>query len=159
MKVFLYVVMILPILITGSVFAWVVKGERALVKSMDVPLPSLGTPVESEDEMVVKGHRLFNEKGCVYCHGPNAAGGVKNNNAQGGEVPGLTKVGEGYTEEELAIRIKAGVSIIGQEDVEGPHPPLAMPAWKGHITDDELEAIIAYLMSMAPESDDDDDDF
>lgn len=142
--------MALPILITGATFGWVAYGEAKLVKSMNVPLPQPGAPTASDDALVKKGQEVFNAKGCVYCHGPNGAGGVKNNNSQGSEIPSLTKVSQGYSPEELKTRILGGVKEIGKEDAAGPTPPLYMPAWKGHITDEELEAVVAFLNSLAP---------
>lgn len=141
-----------PIFLTGGVFAWVYQGEMELVKSMSVATPALGAPVENEDPFVRKGQEVFNAKGCVYCHGPNGAGGVKNANSQGGEIPSLSKVAEGFSKDELKAKILAGAKEIGKEDEKGNEPPLYMPSWKGHISDDELEAVTAFLMSLAPKS-------
>lgn len=150
MKNLLFVVIFLPLLLTGSTFCWVLSGERRLVKAMDVALPQLGEPTSSTDAKIRMGQEMFNAKGCVFCHGPNGAGGVKNNNAQGGLIPSLTKVSEGYTAEELKTKILTGVRWVAQEDAAGPVPPLNMPAWKGHITEEELDAVVAFLTSMAP---------
>lgn len=159
MKSFLYAALVLPILITSATFGWVLNGERKLVGSMSVAIPALGDPVESDDPNVLRGRELFNKKGCVYCHGPNGAGGVKNNNAQGGEIPSLTKVAEGYNASELKSKIAAGVREIGQADPAGPTPPLYMPAWKGHLGEDELDAVVAFLMSLAPKKEGGAEDF
>ena len=159
MRPFLYAAIVVPILITATTFAWVLKGERKLVASMNVALPALGDPVKSDDPNITGGQKLFNEKGCVYCHGPNGAGGVKNNNAQGGEVPALSKVAEGYTAEELKVKISEGVREIGKADPNGPTPPLYMPVWQGHLSEDELGQIAAFLMSLAPKKAGGDDDF
>ncbi len=159
MKGLLYAGLLAPILLTAGTFAWVWSGERKLVAAITVPPPATGAAPASEDPKVKPGWEVFNAKGCVYCHGANGAGGVKNNNAQGGEIPGLTKVGEGFTAPELKTKILAGVKEIGQADAAGPHPPLNMPAWKGHITDEELDAVVAFLMSMAPKDSGGDEGF
>ncbi len=150
MKKLLYVVIFLPILLTGAAFSLVLSGERKLVKSMTVPLPIIGEPTTSNDPLVKKGQEVYNSKGCVYCHGPNGSGGVKNPNAQGGEIPGLTKISSGYSPEELKTKILAGVREIGKENPAGPAPPLNMPVWKGHISDEDLAAVVAFLNSLAP---------
>lgn len=151
-KKLLYAVIVAPIFLTGAVFAWVWEGEKELVKSMSVAAPALGAPVASDDALVLKGQEVFNAKGCVYCHGPNGTGGVKNANSQGGEIPSLSKVAEGFSKDELKAKVLAGVKEIGKEDEKGAEPPLYMPSWKGHITDEELDAVVAFLMSLAPKS-------
>ena len=148
MKSVVYAILLLPIFVTGVTFAWVLKGELALVKSMDVPVPSIGPPPETDDEQIKRGYAVFNAKGCVYCHGPNGAGGVKNANAVGGEIPQLNTVTDTFSEEELEIRILNGVKVNGKDDAEGPTPPLYMPAWEGHISDEELQDLIAFLMDL-----------
>lgn len=159
MRPFLYAAIVLPVLVTSGTFVWVLRGERRLVASMNVALPALGDPVQSDDPNIVSGQKLFNEKGCVYCHGPNGAGGVKNANAQGGEIPSLSKVAEGYNAEELAAKISEGVREIGKADPAGPTPPLYMPTWKGHLSEEELGQVVAFLMSLAPKKEGGDDDF
>jgi len=149
MQALLVFLILLPLLVFGGTFAWVARSQpkEAEVK---VELPSLGTPPKTEDPRVKKGWEVFTVKGCVYCHGPNGEGGVDNNNAQGGKVPALNKVYEGYSEEELKERILQGVPESGKADLKGPVPPLYMPSWKGQLTDEELEAVAAYLMSFKP---------
>lgn len=159
MKPFLYAAIVLPLLITGTVFGWVFNGERELVGSMKVAIPAAGDPVQSDDPKVLRGQELFNAKGCLYCHGPNGVGGVKNSNAQGGEVPSLSKVAEGYTAEELKSKITTGVREVAKADPAGPMPPLYMPTWKGHLSEDELGEVVAFLMSLAPKEKGGVDDF
>ena len=158
-KKLLYAAIVAPIFLTGGVFAWVWQGETELVGSMSVPPPPLGAPVESSDPLVKKGQEIFNAKGCVYCHGPNGAGGVKNPNSQGGEIPSLSKVAEGFSKDELKAKILAGVKEIGKEDPKGRTPPLYMPTWKGHVSEEELDALAAFLMNLAPKSAGGADDF
>lgn len=31
----------------------------------------------------------------------------------------------------------------------GPHPPLDMPAWESRLTDEEIDTILAYLLSLS----------
>lgn len=154
-----YAALLSPILLTAAAFAWVWNGEKKLVETMSVSAPALGETTASADPQVKKGQEVFNLKGCVYCHGPNGSGGVKNANSQGGEIPSLSKVAEGYSAEELKNKILAGVKEVAKEDPEGPTPPLYMPSWKGHVSDEELEALASFLMSLAPKKEAGADDF
>lgn len=150
MRAFLAFLVFLPILVLAATFTWVAR-SKPLASDVQVELPSLGAPLETEDPLVRKGWEVFTEKGCVYCHGPNAQGNVANNNAAGGTIPGLTEVFSGYSEEELVERILKGQPDIAKEDPEGPTPPLSMPPWEGALSQEELDALVAYLFSFRPE--------
>ncbi len=150
MRAFLITLIFLPIVLLGSVFAWVAGSQPEPVQT-SIQLPAIGTPPKTDDAKVRKGWDVFTQKGCVYCHGPNASGGVANPNAQGGLVPALEKVYEGFSEDELKKKIRVGVQSVGKKDPAGPAPPLNMPAWKGALSSSELDAVVAYLMSFAPE--------
>ena len=39
-------------------------------------------------------------------------------------------------------------SVMTKKDPEGPAPPLDMPAWKDRLSDSDVDAIIAYLLSL-----------
>lgn len=150
MRGFLVFLIFLPLLIFGGTLAWVAQGESKLQRALNRPLPGPGPRPETEDSQVLKGWEVFNAKGCVFCHGPNGAGGVRHPNAVGGLIPGLTSVAEGYSDEELKNRILNGVRDISKENPDGPTPPLYMPAWKGRVTDEELKALAAFLKSLLP---------
>ncbi len=98
-----------------------------------------------------RGRQFFQQYQCAACHGPEGGGGIKNPNAKGGEVPALTKVAEGYTAEELKKKILAGVPVVDKEDPNAADPPLFMPPWKEVLSEDQVEALAAYLLSLAPE--------
>lgn len=159
MKKLLYIVLLTPLVLTGATFAWVLKQERKLLLSQSAALPLHGEPLATDDPLVKQGQELFNAKGCVYCHGPNGAGGVKNPNSQGGVMPSLTSVAYGFSTQELKTKILAGVREIDKLDPTGPAPPLYMPSWKGHVTDEELSALAAFLISLAPKQEAGADDF
>ena len=38
----------------------------------------------------------------------------------------------------------------GKKDPKGPKPPLNMPRWGRQLTDADIDAIIAYLLSLPP---------
>jgi cbb3-type cytochrome oxidase cytochrome c subunit len=107
-------------------------------------LPALMSPVE-------RGRAVFRKYGCAGCHGPDAKGGVPNPNAKTAQqVPGLLYVADGYTKAELKERILNGQKEITPLDPKRPPPPLYMPAWRGTISDAEVDDLIAHLISLKP---------
>ncbi len=42
----------------------------------------------------------------------------------------------------------------GKKDPDGPEPPLRMPAWAHHLSDDDIDAIIAYSLALTLEKED-----
>lgn len=108
---------------------------------------------------VLAGAELYKTKGCVMCHGEGAKGGVPNRYSQNQFIPALEKVAEGYTEDELKEKIRKGVSSVAAADPDGHVPILVMPSWKDKLTDEELDRIVAYLMSLAPKGGKEDDGF
>ncbi|RMD84679.1 MAG: cytochrome c [Candidatus Dadabacteria bacterium] len=114
-------------------------------------------PINPALSQIEIGKIVYQRYGCAMCHGPNAEGGRKNPNIQtGGVITGLTKVAEGYTKSELANLILEGIHDIEKEDPNGPIPPYRMPGWRGHISERDLTALVAYLFSLMPESSTDD---
>lgn len=109
------------------------------------------TPKRAE-EKIKSGQGIFLEYSCFVCHGQGGKGGIKNPNAVGGTAPALSRVAEGYTVEELKKKILEGVPKVGKQDPEGPDPPLFMPSWKGILSEEQVNALAAYLMSLLPES-------
>lgn len=97
------------------------------------------------------GKEAYYKFGCVGCHGKDGVAGIPNFNAQGGKVPTINKVGEGYTASELKKKIRLGVQPVDKENPSGPVPPLWMQKWGERITDEELDNLVAYLMSLMPQ--------
>lgn len=96
---------------------------------------------------VKRGEVLFSKAGCVACHGQNGRGGYPNNNVVGGLIPPLEKVVEGYTEDELKSKIRAGV-VPDPADPSEPKPLIQMPAWGKQLKDDEIEAVAKFLIAL-----------
>ncbi len=46
-----------------------------------------------------------------------------------------------------------GGSVSAKRDPQGPEPPLQMPSWKGRLIDPEIDAVIAYLLTLEPPAD------
>ncbi|MBI2069600.1 MAG: c-type cytochrome [Elusimicrobia bacterium] len=96
-----------------------------------------------------KGKSIFARYGCATCHGPDGKGGVKNPNSQGGEIPRIDRVAEGFTEEEVKKVIMDG-RIPVPEDAKAPLPPFWMNAWKSVLSEEELHNLVDYLFSLLP---------
>lgn len=116
------------------------------------PAIELAAPRLPGSTEVEQGSALYLDYGCILCHGPEGKGGVDNPNAEtGGKIPGLAYVAEGYTARELSAKLLDGVPRIGKGDPAGPLPPLRMPGYRGLMTPGEKEALVAYLLSLYPE--------
>ncbi len=131
--------------------SWVLIGmQPAPTSTAEFQPPPVGAA--PEDAGLTEGWELFASKGCVYCHGPEGKGGVKNANAMGGEVPAIQA--DLFTYEEFVEKLEIGVRHVDAEDPGKAEPPLYMPSWRGKLTEEELSALWAYLESFAPEDDD-----
>ncbi len=120
-----------------------------LPASYMVPAPP--EPVPLYASTVDRGRAVFQQYGCVGCHGIEGRGGRRNWNAiTSEEIPPLTYVREGYTKEQLIAFIQRGSQPIPKLDPHGPTPPLYMPSWRERISDDELDAVADYLLNLAP---------
>ena len=99
---------------------------------------------------VEQGAAVFQKAGCVGCHGPQGRGGIRNPNMDQQEVPPLTHVSDGYSKEELKQIIRDG-RYPARADRQGLSPPLWMPSWKGKLSEEEIDAVVEYLVSLNPE--------
>ena len=98
-----------------------------------------------------RGRAVFQKYGCAACHGFEGRGGIRNKNMDiGEEVPSLVYVADGFTQEELKDVIRNG-RYPARADSKGPAPPLWMPAWKDKISEEELDALADYLLSLHPD--------
>lgn len=105
---------------------------------------------EFAHDPVKRGAEIYRLAGCITCHNKDGKGGYPNPNAMGGVVPALTKVAEGYSQEELVRKISEGVLHPTRSDPDGPDPYLYMPEWDKKLKKDEIEAVAAYLLSLEP---------
>ncbi|MBI4060005.1 MAG: cytochrome c [Elusimicrobia bacterium] len=96
-----------------------------------------------------RGRIIFDSVGCVSCHGKDGYGGYPNNNVAGGLINSLTLVTEGYSKHELHEKIKGGAVPI-PNDSRLPAPMLQMPKWGEKLDAAEIDAVVAYLYSLAP---------
>lgn len=94
-------------------------------KAVPVPVAVLAQPnLEAED-----GMKLFNTKGCLYCHTISGHGGHRG--------PDLTELGKRLTRDETVVRIVNGGSI--------------MPAYGGSLSKEEIEHLTTFLLAEKKE--------
>ena len=101
---------------------------------------------------VEKGRAVFEKYGCAACHGIGGGGGRHNwNGGLGEEAPPLLYVNAyyGHDVESLKRLIRNGRQPVPRADAARPRPALYMPAWKDRISDDDLNALVAYLFSLS----------
>ena len=101
---------------------------------------------------VDRGRAVFERFGCAGCHGTGGTGGRHNWNAGlGQEVPPLlyVKAYYGNDVESLKNLIRTGRQPVPRADHGRPNPSLYMPAWKDRISEDDLDALVRYLFSLA----------
>jgi len=123
-----------------------IEGVAAYVESLRGEGNS--SPAEPASS-VERGRALFRGAGCFQCHGDEGKGGVSNPNAQGGLVPTLTLVAQGYSDAELRDKIRRGVRVVAKADPAGPAPRLFMPAWGRFLSDAQIDDLAVYLKSLA----------
>ena len=100
---------------------------------------------------VERGKAVFKKYGCAGCHGKTAAAAYPiPTPKRRQQVPKLIYVAEGYTKPEARQRILNGQHEIFALDKSKPAPPLYMPAWRGKITEGELNDLVEYLFSLEP---------
>lgn len=123
-----------------------------LPASYVTPAPPEPPPVSFS--LVEKGQAVFDTYGCAGCHGAGGRGGRKNwNSALGGEIPPLLYVKAYYGNEVESLKdvIRNGRQPVPRASIERPRPSLYMPGWKDRISEEDLDALVAYLFSLADE--------
>jgi mono/diheme cytochrome c family protein len=94
------------------------------------------------------GAELFARAGCVACHGPRGRGGQPNVNVRGAAIPALSAVAATYTRDELRAKIRRG-SRPDRLDASGPQP-VAMPPWGEILSEEQIDALAGYVLTLAP---------
>lgn len=105
-----------------------------------VPLLPADRPFSMESLM--RGARLYQEQ-CAQCHGPDAQGHPDWQNPQVTAAPPLNGTGNEWkrTKAELVNTILNGAVRDGAP---------VMPAWKGRLTQQEVEDIVAWFQALWP---------
>ena len=87
---------------------------------------------------------------CVFCHGAEGSGGVPNANAADGTIPALNTA-EFAEEFATADQIKTVIlnGSTPEKAASASGAPMSMPSFKGQFSDAELDALVAYIQSLA----------
>ena len=115
-------------------------------------IPPVPEPVVAFASPVERGRAVFERLGCAGCHGIGGAGGRKNwNSGLGEEIPSLAYVNAYYGNDVEGLKqlIRDGRQPVPRADPNRPRPSLYMPAWKDRLSEEELDALVAYLFSLA----------
>jgi cytochrome c553 len=115
------------------------SGQRGRAWQAEEPWDGVSDPVR-------KGKTIYDRAGCVGCHGPAGSGGHPNPGAHGDVIPALGPLMGTYTPDELKARIKQGVV---PETHGGAPAAVSMPGWEGLLDEAELDALAAYLLTLA----------
>ncbi len=93
-------------------------------------------------ESLIRGVRLY-QANCSECHGPEAQGHPDWQNPQLVAAPPLDGTGNAWkrNKQDLIAVIKNGTSRHGES---------VMPAWKGRLSDQDIEDIIAWFQAQWP---------
>jgi len=140
------------------------EGGRGADDTRSAYLPGIPPPLapaEEEDEhdhmaprtldtaLVRKGASLVDYLGCLHCHGLGGREGIDNPNAMRKHVPA-------WDDPEFIKRyaVPDGVRWVvtkgrtPERDPDADGSPIPMPPFGNQISDDELEAIVAYIWSL-----------
>jgi mono/diheme cytochrome c family protein len=114
---------------------------RAGLPSVPEAVP---TPIPVGQGTVVAGASAYVRYGCINCHGPNGLGGVPNPLSEDKSIPPLS--GQDFRSEfNTNAKIK---EVIRSGSVIGRAPIVSMPHWGGIISDQNLDALVAYLKTL-----------
>jgi cbb3-type cytochrome c oxidase subunit III len=92
----------------------------------------------------VAGAALYIRDGCINCHGPNGLGGVPNPQSPDKTIPPLSG-GDFRTEFNTDKKIE---DVIRSGSVIGRAPIVSMPHWGGILSQQDLNALVAYLKTL-----------
>jgi len=100
--------------------------------------------VPTDQGAPVAGAALYGKYGCINCHGPNGLGGVPNPQSPDKIIPPLSGA-DFFSEFNTDAKIK---EIIRTGSVLGRPPIVSMPHWGGILSDEQLNALVAYIKTL-----------
>lgn len=113
------------------------------------PQPIRVAAAPAPDTPVARGRLVFERYGCTLCHGAEGKVGVANPNAlREGKVPAIMDLAEAYKPTEVAQLIRTGRYTIDRATETGAVPPYRMPGWGDRLSDQEVNDLVLYLMSL-----------
>lgn len=143
----------------GTVQTWIMRGLAALgvVGLVWIAYPSLRDAVlEVEVTRAARGQALAAALGCFACHGPDGRGGVKNPGSREGEVPAFveqTQMMYVRNVDELREYVLDGMPARRRDDpdyrAEIEAAMLRMPAYRGFLTAQQVDDLVAYLRAAS----------
>lgn len=121
-----------------------------------VVLATLGSLRRPASTAAARGAVIAEDLGCFTCHGPGGRGGVPNPNTDGGEIPGWDgATAELYLESAAEIRewildgspgrLREALKPVAEAD----RPLIAMPAYRGHLSDSELDDLVSLFQAVS----------
>ncbi len=139
---------VLVAVVAGAVGGGVLLAERKMNRQLRPTVADV--PFRSDTASIERGRYLYASRGCVDCHGANAAGKVFVDDPNGLLVrgpnitPGPTGVVGAYTSLDWVRTVRHGVKPDGR-------PLLIMPSEDyNRFTNDDLAALVAYLRQVPP---------
>jgi len=119
-----------------------------LVSYIRAGLPAVPTAtppvVPTGQGAAVEGSVLYVRYGCINCHGPNGLGGVPNPLSADKTIPPLS--GQDFRSEfDTDQKI---IDVIQSGSVIGKAPIVSMPHWGGILSQQQLNALVAYLKTL-----------
>ena len=128
-----------------------------IVESMWLAYPLLrDLVIPPEENEVARGRRLAGELGCFTCHGPRGTGSVPNPGSRRDAVPSFhegTLTMFVNNDQELREYIldgsPAGKRGRPQYRREMARQAIHMPAFRGWVTDDDVDALVAFLRATS----------
>jgi len=130
----------------GAVISTRQVGELVAYIRAGLPEVATATPpdVPRDQGAAVAGSVLYVRDGCINCHGPNGLGGVPNPLSADKTIPPLSGLAfrkQFNTDAKIIAVIRSG-SVIGRA------PIVSMPHWGGIISNQDLQALVAYLKTL-----------
>lgn len=121
----------------------IARGPSAAAEApTPTPLPEGASPVEL-------GKSLFTAQGCVGCHGePYGAGGGIGPNLGGVATRAAERVPGQSAEEYIRESIINPGAFVVPDCPSGPCQPVMPPTYKDKLSEDELEALVQYLLTL-----------
>jgi len=116
------------VVVVGSVLALWQEGVNEYWTPRFEATPVPKTAIGTTDSDIEKGAKVFNDRGCLYCHVISGHGGRRG--------PDLTDVGERLSPDQITIRIVNG--------------GVNMPAYAGNMSAEELRQVTKFLESRRP---------